>query len=129
MKFGHIIRKLREEKNLSQIELSKKLNITSQSLSQYELNKRVPDIDMINRLADFFNVSIDYLLGRTYTKHSSISLSTKEDLTEHKTSNEIFKEIDKLSPESQEELKKLIELYKMRDMQKRNDEISDELTK
>lgn len=81
---------------------------------------------MINRLVDFFNVSVDYLLGRTDIKNSSrFSIKKPE---EYVTSNKMFEEIDKLSPESQEELKKLIELYKIRDMQKRNTEVADELT-
>lgn len=64
MKLGTRLRALRESNNLTQVQLAKKLDITSQSLSQYELNKRTPDIEMINKLADFFNVSTDYLLGR-----------------------------------------------------------------
>ncbi len=126
MKFGNILRELREEKDLTQVELAKKLNITSQSLSQYELGKRIPDIEMIDRLANFFNVSVDYLLGRTDIKNSSM-FTIKEFEEEYVPSNKMFEEIDKLSPESQEELKKLIELYKIRDMQKRNTEVSDEL--
>ncbi|MBU5676809.1 helix-turn-helix domain-containing protein [Alkaliphilus sp. MSJ-5] len=127
MKFGHTLRKLREEKDISQVELAKKLNITSQSLSQYELNKRIPDIEMINRLADFFDVSVDYLLGRTDIKQP-IKDIIKNQKKYNGSSDEISKEIRNLSPESQEELKKLIELYKIRDMQDRNSELSDELS-
>ncbi|NLM96670.1 MAG: helix-turn-helix transcriptional regulator [Halanaerobiaceae bacterium] len=65
MSFGKKLRLLREEKNLSQIELSKEMNVSSQALSQYELGKRMPDAEMIIRIADFFDVSIDYLLDRT----------------------------------------------------------------
>lgn len=127
MKFGNILRQLREEKELSQVELAKKLNITSQSLSQYELSKRMPDIEMVNRLADFFNVSVDYLLGRIDVKDSSI-LSVKEDENKFGIHNEIVNEIEKLSPESQEDLEAYIKLLKLRDMQKRNSETSGELT-
>ena len=65
MSFGKKLRLLREEKKLSQIELSKKLNITNQALSQYELGKRMPDAEMILKMANFFSVSVDYLLDRT----------------------------------------------------------------
>ena len=64
MTFGKRLRALREEKNMSQIELSKQLKITSQALSQYELGKRMPDTFMLEKLADFFDVTIDYLLYR-----------------------------------------------------------------
>jgi len=126
MKFGNILRQLREEKELSQVELAKKLNITSQSLSQYELSKRMPDIEMVNRLADFFNVSVDYLLGRIDVKDSSI-FSVKEDENKFGIHNEIVNEIEKLSPESQEDLEAYIKLLKLRDMQKRNTKDNDEL--
>lgn len=56
---------LRKEVNLTQEELSKKLKITRSALSLYELGKRDPDTETLNLLADFFHVSVDYLLGRT----------------------------------------------------------------
>lgn len=126
MKFGTILRELREKKDLSQVELAKKLNITSQSLSQYELGKRMPDIDMINRLADFFNVSVDYLLGRTNIQNHE-GLPIMESSEEYYVDNEMIKDINNLSPESQEDLEAYIKLLKLRDMQKRNNENNDEL--
>lgn len=63
--FGKRLRYLREENDLSQIELAKTLNITSQALSQYELNKRMPDTEMVRRIAKYFNVSVDFLLGES----------------------------------------------------------------
>lgn len=65
MTFGDRLRQLRKEKNISQTELAKDLNITCQALSQYELKKRMPDTKMIMKLADYFNVSLDYFFGRT----------------------------------------------------------------
>jgi len=126
MKFGNILRYLREEMELSQVDLAKKLNITSQALSQYELNKRMPDIEMINKIADFFNVSVDYLLGRTDEK--KIILDSVNDASiEYYADNKIIKDINGLSPESKKDLEEYIKLLKLRDMQKRNKENSDEL--
>lgn len=127
MKFGSILRELREEKDLSQVDLAKKLNITSQSLSQYELSKRMPDIEMINRLADFFNISVDYLLGRTNVEDQE-GIPVMETSYEYYASKGILKEISNLSFESLEDLEAYIKLLKMRDMQKRNSESSDELS-
>lgn len=59
------IRTLREEKQMSQIDLAKQFNITSATISQYELGKRFPDQETLEKLADFFDVSVDYLLCRT----------------------------------------------------------------
>ncbi|WP_406242060.1 helix-turn-helix domain-containing protein [Tissierella carlieri] len=124
---GKRIKTLRNERNLLQKDLAEQLNLSQQTISLYESEKRQPDYQILQSIADFFNVSVDYLLGRTDIKDSSI-LSVKEDETKFDIHNEIADEIEKLSPESQEELKKLIELYKIRDMQKRNIELSDELT-
>lgn len=124
---GKRIKTLRNERNLLQKDLAEQLNLSQQTISLYESEKRQPDYQILQSIADFFNVSVDYLLGRTNIKDPS-TLPNKEDEIEYGTNNEIVTEIEKLSTESQEELKKLIELYKIRDMQKRNAEFSDELT-
>ncbi len=77
MKLSNRIRELREEKNLTQIELAKKFNITSASISQYELGKRFPDQETLEKLADYFNVSIDYLIGRSTDRTSFIGNNPK----------------------------------------------------
>jgi lexA repressor len=56
---------LREKKGYTQEELSKKLGLTRQSISNYEKNKRTPDFETLEVIADFFNVDLDYLYGRT----------------------------------------------------------------
>lgn len=63
--FGNRLRLLREEKELTQIDLAKTLSIANSTISQYEAGNRMPDAHMLERLATFFNVSVDYLLGRT----------------------------------------------------------------
>jgi transcriptional regulator with XRE-family HTH domain len=109
-----------------QVELARELNITSQSLSQYELGRRTPDIDMINKLADFFNVSVDYLLGRTHCKNSCGILEVETPAI-NSSDIEIIDEINNLSPESQEDLESYLKLLKFRDMQKRNSKFNDSL--
>lgn len=61
---GRNIKVLREERNLSQTELAKKLWIDRTSLAGYEIGKRLPDIFMLCRIADIFDVSLDVLAGR-----------------------------------------------------------------
>jgi len=63
--FGNRIVKLRKGGDLTQDDLADILGITRQSLSHFELEKRKPDIEMLQKIADYFNVSTDYLLGRT----------------------------------------------------------------
>lgn len=57
------IRLLRSARNLSQVDLANALGVTKQSISNWENNNIQPSIDMLIRMADFFSVSTDYLLG------------------------------------------------------------------
>lgn len=65
MKYGDRIANLREKYKLTQQQLADKIGITRASLSHYEKNRREPDYETLQKLADFFDVSTDYLLGRT----------------------------------------------------------------
>ncbi|ABB14215.1 LexA family protein [Carboxydothermus hydrogenoformans] len=65
MNFGQRLRQLRTERDLTQAELAKLLSIGESTISFYESNKRQPDFDTLIKLSNFFNVSIDFLLGRT----------------------------------------------------------------
>jgi len=66
--FGDRLKNLRKELNLSQEELGKKFNVNKGSVSNWENDNRNPDFNTLNKIADYFNVSIDYLLGRTDIK-------------------------------------------------------------
>lgn len=59
------IKNLREDNDLTQKQLSKILNVSQVAYSYYELNKRSIPLELLCRLADFYNTSIDYLLYRT----------------------------------------------------------------
>lgn len=59
---GRMIRKLRESRNWTQAELSEKLGITRQALSNYERDAREIDATMIVKLSNVFNVSADFIL-------------------------------------------------------------------
>ena len=58
------IKELRLEKNLKQKDVAKHLNIATNTLSQFENNKGRPSLEVLSAMADFFEVSIDYLIGR-----------------------------------------------------------------
>ena len=62
---GEKIRELRQNVGLLQSELAQKIGVSTSTIGMYEQNRRDPDTDTLKRLADFFNVSTDYLLGRT----------------------------------------------------------------
>lgn len=65
MKYGDRLKQLRNEKKLSQQELADKLEINRSTYARYETSATQPDYETLQKLADFFDVSIDYLLGRT----------------------------------------------------------------
>lgn len=65
MQYGNRIATLRDKKALTQEELAKKLGISRAALSHYEKNRREPDYETLTKIADLFQVTIDYLLGRT----------------------------------------------------------------
>lgn len=56
---------LREDRKLSQTEVARAIGMSRSGFSMYELGEREPDMDTVRKLADYFNVTTDYLLGRT----------------------------------------------------------------
>ena len=63
--FGERLRILREEKGITQIDLAKYLSLANSTVSQYEADKRDPDSAMLQKLAEYFDVTLDYLMGRS----------------------------------------------------------------
>jgi transcriptional regulator with XRE-family HTH domain len=65
MNVGEVMADLRREKELGQKELAAKLNLSIGTISNYENGVHHPDLNTLCRIADLFNVTTDYLLGRT----------------------------------------------------------------
>lgn len=65
MDFSTRLKELRVSKDLSQDDLAKTLGLAKSSISMYEKGKRKPSFEVLESLADFFNVDMDYLLGKT----------------------------------------------------------------
>lgn len=59
------LKELRKEKNITQIKLAMELNMSQNTISRYETGERQAGYDELIKIADYFNVSIDYLLGRS----------------------------------------------------------------
>ena len=68
MELGEIIKELRTKRGLTQGSLGELVNLAESTISLYESNKRSPDYETLKKIADFFDVSLDYLLGRTNEK-------------------------------------------------------------
>ncbi|MDH5106483.1 XRE family transcriptional regulator [Lentilactobacillus diolivorans] len=70
MNLGSRIKELRTEKRMTQAELGRVIGVTKVSISGYENNTRQPDNSILLKLAGYFNVSTDYLLGKSNNKLS-----------------------------------------------------------
>lgn len=64
-KFSERLRQLRTARDLSQMEFSKQIGISKSSVNMYERGEREPGLETLEQIADYFNVDMDYLLGKT----------------------------------------------------------------
>ncbi|WP_043883799.1 helix-turn-helix domain-containing protein [Caldanaerobacter subterraneus] len=118
--FSQRLRQLREEKGLLQKDVAKILGITPSAYGYYEQGKREPSMEVLKKLSDFFNVSIDYLLGRTDIRSpvDEITEAVSDDpelfefwntLKEREDLKLLFKQTKKLSPK---DIKQIIRIIK-----------------
>lgn len=68
------LKELREARGLSQLQIAKEINKSFQAYSHYETGKREPDFGTLVKLADFFGVTTDYILGRDLQQNEKMSL-------------------------------------------------------
>lgn len=76
--FGERLKELREDQGLTQSDLANYLHISRPTITLYENNTNQPDFNTLIQIADKFNVSLDYLLGRTNQKYNINSLNKKD---------------------------------------------------
>lgn len=116
VKYGDRLRSLRENRGLSQKELADRLNINRSTYARYETSSTQPDYDILDALANFYDVSVDYLLGRT----NSYQTQTKEERDIAKRLKQFEAELENseglafdgepMSDEAKESLKESMEL-------------------
>lgn len=108
MNIGERISELRKDRKFKQKDISKELNIAISTVSNYETGNHEPDLTNLCRLADLFQVSTDYLLGRTDLTINIDSLS--EPIGSTITKANLIKMMEHFSKEDQEYLVKTIRL-------------------
>ena len=94
---GQKLAELRKKKGLSQYEMADRLGVSRGKLANYEQGSRQPDFDTLSKLADFFDVSTDYLLGRTETPRTDNKLpelTTKDERDISKKLENILEDLD-----------------------------------
>lgn len=79
--FSKNLKFLREDKGLNQSELAKKIGLRQSHISSWELNTSDPSLYNISLIADYFNVSIDYLIGRESEEGIIVINKSKQDLS------------------------------------------------
>lgn len=110
MEFGERLRELREKKNITRYNLADVLKVSYSTVSKYETNIRFPDREALLTLADFFDVSLDYLLCRSDIKETSEKI-LKKARNQYIVSSpqNTYSEDEELSPEAIEEIEKFKE--------------------
>lgn len=101
-KFGEILAELRRDKGLTQRDLAKLLHVTPGTISNYEKNVHLPDVEKLVDLANYFCVTTDYLLCRCESNLSPDVFN--EILAEKKTVGELIQELQQLPEDRQEAL-------------------------
>ncbi|WP_432739076.1 helix-turn-helix domain-containing protein [Ligilactobacillus agilis] len=76
---GQTIRDLRKQKRMSQTELAKILHVSQQTVTAWETGKAEPSSSAVSNLADYFNVTTDYLLGRPEKKKEKQNVELTDD--------------------------------------------------
>ena len=72
MSFGSNLKKIRQNSDLTQEELAKRINTSRSNIANYENDKNMPSIDILEKLSEIFNCSIDYLLGKSDIKNPDL---------------------------------------------------------
>ncbi|MER0279647.1 helix-turn-helix transcriptional regulator [Clostridioides difficile] len=99
--FSKRLKELRKNKGLTQEQAAKDLKTTKVSIGRYENGSREPSIYFLKNVAEYYNVSIDYLLGESSTNHSFYINNDKKELLD------IFDKLDSVSR------KRIIKISKM----------------
>lgn len=101
--FAKRLKQERELKGITQKELGALLGVTDRAVGLWEIGKRIPNTDMLKKLADLFDCTVDYLLGKTNERKPY----SDTDLDPEKA--EILNRAKDLSPEAWEQFKRAVE--------------------
>lgn len=84
MSFGYKLKKLRKSKKLTQKELAQLLYLSQSSIARFEKEEILPTSDTLNKIANFFDVSTDYLLDRPTKERNNLEKAINEAIEELK---------------------------------------------
>ncbi|EGT4206896.1 XRE family transcriptional regulator [Clostridioides difficile] len=117
--FGNRLKDLRAEKRITGEEFGKILNVTKVAVSNWESDRRFPDQNTLKNIADYFDVSIDYLLGRSNIRYiadnkknattNNTTLELIENLNTNEKVRELMKKIYSLNDDDRNAIEKIID--------------------
>lgn len=99
------IKALRNEKGISQTVLANQIGLTQQAVAKWEKGVSEPDSEMLQKLASFFDVSVDYLLGRTDERISNNKYDLPDDV------QVLMRSVTKLTDKQKEIVKRLVQEF------------------
>ena len=97
------LKELRKSYKMTQNDLAKRIKVSQQTIGGWEIGRTEPSTELLTKMADLFDVSIDYLVGRTNKKHEDIL-----------TAAHLDEDINKLSPEQRKAIYDFIEFQKQK---------------
>lgn len=108
MSFGNIIKKLRSDRNMTQEQLAEVLSISAQAVSRWETNIALPDISLLPILANFFDVTTDFLLEVDASSREKEIESMSEAAREYTTNGQWSKGVEILLKKLSENIRQHI---------------------
>lgn len=105
--FGQNLAKLRKERSLSQYKLAEFMNLSRGQIANYEQGSREPDFNTLEKFADFFDVSTDYLLGRS----NHPKLNAEKDKEVDKEVEELMQILESMPDDKRKEMEAKILAY------------------
>ena len=110
--FGNKLKFLRERNGLTQEQLANKFNLLKSSISMYENNVRLPNVEVIKEFANYFNVSIDYLLDNEEKNKIDEELKEQEALKKALQKSGFMEKDEDLTDEELDRLMKFVNANK-----------------
>lgn len=114
---GDRIKNLRDSEDIQQIDFAKKIGVSNVVLSRYESGERRPDYDTLLKISDYFDVTTDYLLGKTDSP-KTISVNSDKAFFMNKIATEfpdidlMFKDMESMTGEEMQEVYDYIKFKK-----------------
>lgn len=117
MKFAERLKDLRTKRGYSQQDLAKKLGISKSTISMLEVGSRQPSKEMMELIADYFNVTLDYLMGKDDVSFYFFTPEQSDLLVKLSADEDLYALIEKMvngSDEQRERIKQMLKLMEIK---------------